>query len=394
MEREKALSIIDDEGVFDSRIFSISDSYYHKNMPTICPYRPYPPSDLIDFDKFPITESKYPLDTPPAWCINNPNRLTALIREKESDVSYMSEGLIKTAKKELLHKIFKKSLIEHVPEELRNLKISALGTGTNNGDETVFDYAFFNEPEKEITPIARFVFAIYSSGSLEADDKAAGDIAKDIADELYCCGYNFSAIRRIADSKADVNGKKAIGYYIQFEAKFSDFEFEMAPALYHVTLERYIDKIKTRGLVPSSKSSLFRYPERVYLFNFHNEESASYQQKIMISYMRQRLMSIFGHETGEAAIRSKFDPKLDKGFYIVKITRKKLMDSPLFTSGKLDFYIDACYDGQPMGTGKSPAIFTYNNIPANIIERSAMYCPILTASKYKAEFGSITNVTI
>ena len=79
------LEVVDDEDSNDGLVAK-SDAYYHKGIATVCPYRPYPPSELLDFDRFPITESKFPLGEPPKWCIYYQNRLTELIRKSENDV--------------------------------------------------------------------------------------------------------------------------------------------------------------------------------------------------------------------------------------------------------------------------------------------------------------------
>lgn len=42
----------------------------------------------------------------------------------------------------------------------------------------------------------------------------------------------------------------------------------MSDVLYHVVPNRYMKKIVKNGLVPCSKSNAFKYPDRVYLFNF------------------------------------------------------------------------------------------------------------------------------
>ena len=386
--------VVDDDELRDA-VIAKSDEYYRKGIATTRPYRTYPPSELLDFGGHPILEAKIPLSEPPMWCINNPNRLTDLIREKERHVCYLAEGLIQTANTDVLQKMFKKVCVKHAPKELCDLKIADFNVNEIDklqvGGEKVIDYAFRNEPDMDISPLVRFLFAIYSSGNSKNDDAEAARISGEITDELYFCGYNFSSVHRVPSRGSKHGGKDVLLYTIQFEAKYSDFNFQMAPVFYHVTLKRYIDKITSRGLVPSSKSSLFHYPDRVYLFNFHHNESSTERQKCMTSYMRQRLMSIFNFEKD---VSSKFDPEIDKSFYIIKIKRDKLLQSQLYKAGKLEFYIDACYDGEIRRTDDSPAMFTYNTIPPSLIESDAMCCPIISASKQLIEFGDMKNISL
>lgn len=72
--------------------------------------------------------------------------------------------------------------------------------------------------------------------------------------------------------------------FMQFEAKYSDFPFKMADVLYHVVPNRYIKKIIERGLVPCSKSNVFKYPDRIYLFNFDKSMPVPRMVSIMYDY--------------------------------------------------------------------------------------------------------------
>lgn len=368
-----------------SELTAESDSYYGKVKAFSVPYRTYPPSSLIDFEKFPISEADFPIEERQMWDVWNPTRLTSLIREKENGVSHVSEGLIKTAKKEILQRSFHKFCMENIPHELCSLNIHKLYPKIED-DVKLVDFVMYNEPEMEISPLVRFAFALYASGDRRKDAANAEEISREMTDELYPCGYNFSKVNRIPDGDViqPFEKRKVLLYIIQFEAKFSDIDFKMAPFLYHVTLKRYIKKINTRGLVPSSKSAMFKYPKRVYLFNFHDDRTTAEMICAMKGYMSQRILSIL-HSSGD--ISSRFNPEIDRGFYIIKINADKLKNSPLFKNGKMKFYIDACYDGAARMTKDSKAIFTYNNIPRNLMEDDAMFFPILSFDRNNVNFG-------
>jgi len=202
--------------------------------------------------------------------LNSPTNLTKLIRENESDIIYLSEGLIHTVDKALLQKRYREVCRTCMPATLYNLRMHDVYAGYKENDgKRIIDYTFFTEPDMKILPLVRILFAMYSSGKDEEDTAKSTTIAKDIADKLYFAGYNFSSVSKVPDAMVNqiVPGQKILLYFMQLEAKFTDIDVKLSPYLYHATFRRYINKINKNGLVPTAKSSIFKYPERVYLFN-------------------------------------------------------------------------------------------------------------------------------
>ena len=63
-------------------------------------------------------------------------------------------------------------------------------------------------------------------------------------------------------------------------------------------------------------------------------------------------------------------------FCVLKIDRDKLQNSSLYKSGKMTFYYDPCYNlTQIKQLQDSPGIFTYNNIPRELIEDDFVMIP-------------------
>lgn len=103
---------------------------------------------------------------------------------------------------------------------------------------------------------------------------------------------------------------------VTFEAKFSDISFEFGKTLYHVTLASSLKKIARDGLTPRSQNEVFRYPDRVYLFN-------NAQLSLLLAYA-------CGKAENSGVQR----------FAVLKVDSAKLQSDPLYKSGKLKFYVD------------------------------------------------------
>lgn len=362
----------------DEDLICKSNGYYRKGICQPIPYRSYPPSDLIDS---PIFESMSPLDESPRFNINSPHRLTSLIREFEHAVSYVSEGLIRTFPTKLLIKRYRKFVSTHMDSVFADMKIKDLiPVERNCGNTKVIDYSWCNEPTLEISPLVRFIYVAF-----KADDFAKTTLS-DLVNDMYACGYNLSRCSMVGGAIKSVNGEPIEVFQIVFEAKFSDFEFNLADELYHVTPIRFMKKISANGIVPTHKAVFFNYPDRVYLFNFGKDVSFARKIQVMKSYMRQRInsfMDVYGSSANQV-----------EDYCALRVRRDKLESYEPYKSGKLDFYIDACYDGNVGRTSDSPAIFTYGNIPRKLIEDDALRFPISIDDTWKINIGEYDTVKL
>ena len=53
---------------------------------------------------------------------------------------------------------------------------------------------------------------------------------------------------------------------------------------------------------------------------------------------------------------------------VFSVDSKKLLNHPLYKNKKMVFYIDPCYDGNIGGIPVCEAIYTYSNIPFDLLE--------------------------
>lgn len=138
-----------------------------------------------------------------------------------------------------------------------------------------------------------------------------------------------------------------------FEAKFFEPKPELSDTLYHVAPARYLEKIKRRRLAPKSKSDVFEYPERIYLFN-----KASIMN--VVEYGMKKL-SMLKSRHGNSHVD-------DSCFCVFAIKKAKLERYRPYVEKKTVFYFDPCYVGQSGGLKESKAIFTYNSLPRSLLE--------------------------
>lgn len=174
------------------------------------------------------------------------------------------------------------------------------------------------------------------------DEANAVSIRNELIDQMYLCGYNYSAsgaqpldVRRFGDG--------IMVCKIQFEAVHQTNEIEFRPYFYHVTKYSKLKKILTGGLQPKGRSGYayrsdlpaMTFPSRIYLFNIGNPDK-------MIRFAG------VNDENGLFAIVRADSTKL--------LTRLK----------RTDFYIDSVFEH---GDWTRPdMLFTYGSIPPGYID--------------------------
>lgn len=134
------------------------------------------------------------------------------------------------------------------------------------------------------------------------------------------------------------------GYILEFRPKFTNTTelqkfIREYPILWHVTTEEKLEKIKKQGFVPKSSNTVFDYPSRIhFLAGTYSLNDA------------EKMLSI---------IREKSENK-DSNWKIIKVdVRKKDGNIPIF-------HYDPDFPG---------AVYTYENIPANIVFEIDAYNP-------------------
>jgi hypothetical protein len=315
--------------------------------------RPNKISSLLSLNEdYPLTPSSF--DGYPMVGLNHPHRLVSLIREKEYEVEYIQEGLITTYPVDELVSLYQKFFIEKIPNELKRLSIGEIYKKANTTRKHSKIYKYIaHDPKNQ--PIIGFYFP-----SFKGNDKKMEEIIKEFVDCVYVCGYNLSHITKIREKyiSQPIKGEEVELFLITLEAKFFKPEAELSETLYHVAPCRYFEKIRQKGLIPRSKSDIFKYPERIYLFNKASMDD----------------IKNYGVKKLDLLRTNHSNPHVnDNGFYIFAVKREKLESYQPYIDKKTIFYYDPCYDGEMGGIKESKAIFTYNNIPRDLIENDCWY---------------------
>ena len=177
-------------------------------------------------------------------------------------------------------------------------------------------------------------------------------IVKQLTDSMYVSGYvlSFSEDMKLTSKMQ----KLGVGLcLLQFEARYSRKTFNFSRYLYHISPSRYFQKIAQQGITPRLGSQFYKYPSRVYLFN---QASISFAKDYGVVKCLQML-----EKKQQKWVN-------DNTFVVFAIDSDKMTRHQLYKNGKMTFYIDPCYDGKIGGIQACEAIYTYSNIPLDLIE--------------------------
>jgi hypothetical protein len=242
---------------------------------------------------------------------------------------FMFEGLIHTYPSEKFAKVFVGEMGKIVPDKLKKLTFGDVGCSMMPQDENVFGTIDHSDEVDGICAMMVFVVPIPSTDISKFKVKLMNAVKN-----VYVFGYDLSSVEQLNHTLMhDVTI-----FLVQMEARFSKDKFKICDVFHHVAPLKYLDKIRKNGLVPKSKSSEFKYQDRVYLFNYCPLDT-------ILSYGMQKAI----------------DEK-DEGFCLFSLDRRKL--EALNKHGNLNLYIDWAF-----GSSDNPiAVFTYGNIPSSVLE--------------------------
>lgn len=272
--------------------------------------------------------------------LNHPHDIIESIKAFDDSV-YIEEALMNSWNIKEAVKHYRDVCRKVVPSDLQAIKMSELSPkGTN---EKVIDHIIVKKSEDAF--IGSFPYIL---------SKPYEDIVKSIVDKMFVTGYFLAYTDKIPLTSQMT--KHNVGICMMcFEKKFSKTTIDLSDVLYHVSPIRYFKKIQKQGIVPTSKTTGLNHPERVYLFNKSDVKQTAGYGAMRICRSSKSI------PTDEYAT-------FDKTFVVYAIKKDKLMNHSLFKSGKLVFYIDPQYDGRIGGIQVCEAIFTYGNIPKELIE--------------------------
>ena len=158
-----------------------------------------------------------------------------VITESESKV-LIGEGLIKT--------VNPKRFVDVLEKWNKNIKIKYHNDGENLG----FVSIFFLERRKELVDkINKLMnnYGYFPSTWFDINNNRMGN---------YLEGVDYEKLRNI-----------------HYEPKFDIEYIPQSRYMYHITDEKYLDKIKKIGLIPKTNSKIGYHPERIYLAKSIND---------------------------------------------------------------------------------------------------------------------------
>lgn len=289
--------------------------------------------------------------------LNHPLNLTNAMRKMDSEYIILDEALIATYPLDKLVAKFKKFFLNEMDSTLVKLKMCDVlkHPPARHGQDRVVDWHLCSADSH----IVEFILPYFVSDFVDWRE-----LVEKLSRSMYVCGWNLDSADKVSDNRTlqPFNYDKIGILDLSFETRYSRLDLDLSENLFHVAPHRYFNKIRQRGLVPRSSKDLFNYPDRVYLFCHDDIERLKSYGKMKLS------TSCFNKHTDE-----------DGGFDIYKISRDNLLNHRLYKSGKMVFYVDSHYRGglfPPNDEGVYQAIFTYNNIPPELLEDDTMHFEI------------------
>lgn len=267
---------------------------------------------------------------PTCFCMNDPVNAIEYIRKHHRNFMLVMEGLISTYPTTTVISSFKRIFDDIVKPELKD---AVFPPEFEYASGKLRDAAVLSDDNEKVSPL----MTLFAPAASKED---VDQLAKDFADGLRLSGYYLTSYAAMSEYECP-------GFLIvmmQFEAKYTNMLVDLADTLYHVAPLKYLPKILKNGLVPSSKSSEFKYKRRVYMFNRCKKEL------------------VYRYGIAKAASTN------DTGFCIFKAQKQDLLDDPLFKNGKQRLYLDPTFSLSQDHTDQT-AVFTYGNVPLRILSK-------------------------
>lgn len=274
--------------------------------------------------------------------IGNTSRLVDMLRENERNICFRNEALLRTYPTKYLISRFKKFCKSELPLELISAKFGQLYGNDENG--LIIDDIVLSDAHKEISPQVRFAIPVYS----DVNAKKRLELRNKFDSIAFAAGYYFSSAEEY-EYKQHIGLKSAVTViYVMYEAKYSYFHIDLKGNLYHTTAIQSLHKINKFGLIVKSQSNEFSYQERIFLFN-----DIDYKEILKYGQL-------------------KAEQKHSNEFAVLKINSAKLIKHKLYKSGVLKLYRDPAYSDENSPETEQTALFTYSNIPRELIDNNIL----------------------
>jgi hypothetical protein len=300
--------------------------YFHKN-----------PAGTLYMFKGAVSESKeFCVDShmasfpPTCFCMNDPVNTIEYIRKHHRNFKLVMEGLISTYPTAAVISSFKRIFDDIVKPELKDV---VFPPEFEYASGRLCDAAVLSDDNEKVSPLMTLFAPAASKDDVD-------QLAKDFADGLRLSGYYLTSYAAMSEYECP-------GFLIvmlQFEAKYTNMLVDLADTLYYVAPLKHLPKILKNGLVPSSKSTEFKYKRRVYMFNRCKKEL------------------VYRYGIAKAVGSG------DTGFCVFKVQKLDLLDDQLFKNGKQRLYLDPTFSLSQDCTDQT-AVFTYGNVPLRTLSK-------------------------
>lgn len=287
----------------------------------------------------------------PEQCLNYPNSFVEVIRENEQLKSYIDEGLIETYSLENTVKWHQYQCKKHLTRN--QLKSKAVFKHNQPAQLIWKEYNFINyDKNSRIAGILSFYIPVNDTTDITK-------LVDDVTSWHNVTGYDLSehSILKLDDE----NGQEVEVLKLTFEARFFKKDIQLTDWLFHVTDLNAAKKIVDKGIVPKSKNNIFKYNDRVYLFN------------------DTEIMQLFLYICAKAKTAN-------MQLVMFRISSRLLQDNVLYKNGKMRFYVDPKYDV------KDIAIYTHNNIPNTLLDSQCILLEVNNGQIVFSKQMTIDNI--
>ena len=301
----------------------------------------------MKFDREFITEC-----IEPEQCLNYPNSFVEVIRKNEQLKSYIDEGLIETYQLENTVKWHQQQCKKHLTK--KQLESKAIFKHGQQSQLVWKEYSFVNyDKNSRIAGILSFYIPVNDTTDITK-------LVDDVSSWHNVTGYDLSehSILKLDDE----NGQEVEVLKLTFEARFFKKDVQLTDWLFHVTDLNAAKKIVDKGIVPKSKNSIFKYNDRVYLFN--NTEP----------------MQIVSYTCSKAQTTESMQ------LVMFRISSKALQQDALYRNGKMMFYVDPKYDV------KNIAIYTHDNVSRSLLDSKCTLLEVSSGSIASSKVISIEDI--
>lgn len=273
-----------------------------------------------------------------AMKINSTHLLLKLLREHDNAI-YLLEAEAKTIPTKDFVSHFAKFCDKNLPKELANVTFDQLYR------DGAMDYVAkstvnASDDGQEVSSMVCIALPTYAK-----DKDTANKLVRDFTDVAMADGYFLSSFDAIECKWHDKLPYAVTVIYLTFEAKYTELGVDLESNLFHVTIKSNLKHIAQDGLLPKSESHDFAYPPRIFLFN-----KAEYD--LILSYGNDK-----AHKSNENA------------FYVIRIEKNALENSPMYKDGKIILYRDPAFSLDDTKTDQT-AIFTYDKIPLALLNEN------------------------